>query len=255
MAKYRIGITERGDAATDLSWVRRLPDVDGCVVVTKNITSKAVRDALLANASKCVLHATITGWGSSVLEPNVPRWQDCLKAASELVEAGFPKSHVVIRVDPIMPWNPEPSRAVILSAYQPGFKRVRVSVLDTYRHMTERFHAAGVGTPEDLGITKAEGIARVAAMLNEVAADCPGIRIEACAEPGLNVIHQGCISPTDLELMGLSDPDADQTGYQRPACMCYSGKTELLTRKARCPHQCLYCYWRDVPVSVPNTFA
>ena len=28
--------------------------------------------------------------------------------------------------------------------------------------------------------------------------------------------------------------------------MCYAGKTELLKHKTRCPHGCLYCYWKDM---------
>ena len=35
MAKYKIGITERGDAGLDVSWVGKLDAVDGAVVITK----------------------------------------------------------------------------------------------------------------------------------------------------------------------------------------------------------------------------
>lgn len=35
MAMYRIGVTESGDAAIDLSWVQKMGTVDGAVVITK----------------------------------------------------------------------------------------------------------------------------------------------------------------------------------------------------------------------------
>ena len=74
------------------------------------------------------------------------------------------------------------------------------------------------------------------------------LRIESCAEPGLTEpIACGCISGYDLNLLGLyEDTEANGVGYQRKGCMCYAGKTELLKHKARCPHGCLYCYWKDM---------
>lgn len=241
----KIGITERGDAATDLSWINKLSTVDGCVVITKNPTHPKVQEALLKNANKCILHATITGWGGSVLEPNVPMWPKAIDAVTNLVNNGFPREHVVIRVDPVMPWDTSPSFNVINAAYARGFRRFRLSVLDTYTHMTVRFHAAGLGTPHDLGFSYQNGISEANQMIATLKHIYPDIVIEACAEPGLNAEHRGCVSDKDLDILGLSHDVIDQTGYQRPACMCYSGKTELLTNKKRCPHQCLYCYWKD----------
>lgn len=43
MAKYKIGITEAGDAGLDLSWVNKLDTVDGAVVITKCISPPARR--------------------------------------------------------------------------------------------------------------------------------------------------------------------------------------------------------------------
>lgn len=74
------------------------------------------------------------------------------------------------------------------------------------------------------------------------------LRIESCAEPGLTEpIACGCISDYDLNLLGFSeDAESNGAGYQRKGCMCYAGKTELLKHKTRCPHGCLYCYWKDI---------
>ena len=86
MAKYKIGITEAGEAGLDLSWVKKLDTVDGAVVITKCI-SPEFYDAVLANKDKLILHATFTGYGHSVLEPNVPPPYDEFDAIMALEKA------------------------------------------------------------------------------------------------------------------------------------------------------------------------
>lgn len=67
------------------------------------------------------------------------------------------------------------------------------------------------------------------------------------------VLITKCVSPDffisdyDLNLLGFSEEaESNGAGYQRKGCMCYAGKTELLKHKTRCPHGCLYCYWKDI---------
>ena len=67
MAKYKIGITEAGDAGLDLSWEPYVDNLDGVVLVTKNITP-SFHDAALRNKEKAILHATITGYGNTQME-------------------------------------------------------------------------------------------------------------------------------------------------------------------------------------------
>ena len=88
MAKYKIGITEAGDAGLDLSWVNKLDTVDGAVVITKCI-SPEFYDAVLSNKDKLIIHATFTGYGHSVLEPNVPSPYDEFDAIMALERAGL----------------------------------------------------------------------------------------------------------------------------------------------------------------------
>ncbi len=38
MSKYKIGITEAGDAGGDLSWENKLDNVDAAILITKDIT-------------------------------------------------------------------------------------------------------------------------------------------------------------------------------------------------------------------------
>lgn len=47
MARYKIGITEAGDAGLDLSWANKLDTVDGAIIITKCI-SPEFYDAVLS---------------------------------------------------------------------------------------------------------------------------------------------------------------------------------------------------------------
>ena len=268
MAKYKIGITEHGDASLDLSWVDRLPEVDGAVLVTKEI-SHGLRDAVLANKEKLILHATTTGYGGTVLEPYVPPYHENLNHVLDLVNCGFPADHVVIRIDPIIPTEKGLALAfnVFKDAIDLGFTRFRVSIIDMYDHVCNRFVDAGLPLPYGYKVFQPskKQIAAVDDMLTEVRRYYCGkepfdgfkrydtkeikdvlrnLSIECCAEPELkNAQHCGCISDKDLELLCLENDD-DGIGYQRKHCMCYSGKVELLKSKHPCGHQCLYCFWK-----------
>lgn len=260
MARYKIGTTEHGDAGLDLSWASRLRTVDGAIVITKCV-SPDFRDVVITHKDRLVVHATVTGYGRSVLEPNVPLTYESLIAVHALVQRGFPREKIVIRVDPIIPTPKGISTAkeTIKLFMDFGFSRFRVSIIDMYPHVIERFRQAKLPSPYGAGefSPNEEQIRAVDKMLNEVSEywrSLPNrwlltdeLRIEGCAEPGLtNVIQCGCVSDYDLALLGLSeDDDVDSVGYQRPHCMCYSGKKELLKGKSRCGHKCLYCFWQQ----------
>ena len=70
MARYKIGATDGGDAGLDLSWKEKLSSVDGAVLITKRVTPKLIE--AVRNLPNVIVHATCTGYGSTVLEPNVP---------------------------------------------------------------------------------------------------------------------------------------------------------------------------------------
>lgn len=140
MALYKIGVTEAGDAGVDLSWEEKLDDVDAAVLITKCV-SPDFFDATLRHKDKLIIHTTVTGYGHSILEPNVPTLYEEFTAIMELVKAGFPMSRIVVRVDPIIPTEKGLSVAyhTLTSFMEMGFQRYRVSVIDMYPHARSRF--------------------------------------------------------------------------------------------------------------------
>ncbi len=251
--KYKIGITEAGDAGIDLSWVDKLNFVDGAIVITKQITPQ-FKEAVLKNKNKLIIHATITGYGATMLEPNVPAPQNEYDRLVELINDGFPINKIVVRVDPIIPTTKGVKLAsqIIKAGIGLGFINYRISVIDMYPHVRQRFSQNNLPLPYG-----ESGFYPSKAQFSDVDEMLKGLMeygkskigddftIEACAEPQLkNVIHEGCIAARDLELLDLCDEKSEFYGYQRKDCMCYSGKTELLSSKKRCPHGCLYCYWK-----------
>ncbi|NBH77084.1 DUF1848 family protein [Clostridiaceae bacterium] len=256
MAKYRIGATNGGDAGLDLSWRGKMDAVDGAVLITKHITPQFIE--AVHNLENVVVHATCTGYGGTVLEPNVPTVTEQFARVKDLIAVGFPKERIVIRVDPIIPTTKgiQTAMGVLKMFMDASFYRYRISIIDMYPHVRKRFAAAGLPLPYgDSFAPHREDWQRVNKMITDTKIywangnHSDDIRIEACAEPTLTeAIRCGCVSEYDISLMGLTvdSDDLDTAGYQRRDCLCYSGKKELLNGKKPCPYQCLYCFWKDV---------
>ena len=251
----RIGITERGDAGLDLTWKDKLNQVDGVVLVTKNLNQHfrtAVLDSM--GTKPIIVHATITGWGGTPLEPHVPNFQTSIQNLQKLIQDGFPLKQCVLRIDPIIPFKVgldvvnDVLSQVADCPEQRGI-RGRVSILDEYQHVKQRLQMRGLSPFYPNGRFQASRQQKddVLTFLRHWNKK-ENIIFETCAEPDLldpAVVQQGCISPVDLQIMNLPVPQASYNNPQnRYGCLCLGCKTELLTRKQQCPHGCLYCYWR-----------
>lgn len=254
----KIGITERGDAGIDLSWESKLKydAVDSAVLITKNITDK-FREAVMRQydaGKKIILHATCTGYGGTVIEPNVPEYRKQVDSLVQLVEAGFPIENCVLRIDPIIPTANGIKRALDVITYAeekgviPG-ARIRISIYDEYKHVKERLKDAGIqpAYPGSQFQASTEQFRAAAEALVDT-----GHTFYTCAEPKLlrygkgHIKAFGCVSEQDFHIMGLEMPEDLLVNMQhRSGCLCLSCKTELLTRKAQCPHKCIYCYWKN----------
>lgn len=255
MARYRIGITEAGDAGLDLSWADKLDSVDGAILITKDANYK-FREKALVHKDKVIVHATVTGYGGTVLEPNVPPKEMQLKNVLMLIDDGFPREKIVIRIDPIVPTENgiETAFSVFKMFMESGwFPRYRVSIVDMYSHVRERFSVSGLPLVYGNSFLPSKkqiyAVDQMLARAHELWHDIGDryVSIECCAEPELSYAWEyGCISRNDLQLLGLYDVETDKEfcGFQRKHCKCYSGKVELLKNKSRCDHKCAYCYWK-----------
>ena len=101
----RIGITERGDAGLDFSWKEKLYMLDCAVLITKNMNDRFIENVCYAyeKGYKLIVHFTCTGLGDTEFEPNVPHYEKQIGQLRKLINSGFPKSHCVLRIDPIVP--------------------------------------------------------------------------------------------------------------------------------------------------------
>lgn len=241
----KIGITEAGDAGLDLTWTNKMSSVDGAILITKHITDAFIQKALKYK-NKVIIHATCTGMGGSIIEPNVPTYEEQLSQLRKLIFFDFPEDQIVLRIDPIVPTKKGLMTAQKVIDASP-VKRIRFSVLDCYPHVRERFQMKNIPLPYGNNFQAPDEF--FDDMKAWISSQNPDISFECCAEPAFlnfeKVKCTGCVSEQDLKLLGLElDKDYIQ-GAQRAGCMCLSCKTELLEHKKKCPHGCLYCYWKD----------
>lgn len=251
----KIGITEQGDAGLDFSWKAKLSKLDGAVLITKNISDVFIRQILDSYDifKNIILHCTCTSHGDSVLEPYVPTYQIQLNQLKKLIDSGFPAKNIVLRIDPIIPDMLNSVKNMLdyaesLNILQ-NINRIKISVFDDYKHVKERFAAAGLNSvyPEKF-YASFQQMQTVNNFFKTLKAKFPHLEISCCAEPYLdkNIFkHTGCISEDDLKIFGLINTSTSINPQNRKGCLCLDCKTELLCSKNRCAHKCLYCYWRD----------
>ena len=251
----KIGITERGDPSIDYSWVKKMDKVDGAIIITKNLTDKLIEEAI-PYMYKLIFHVSCTGYGQTVVEPNIPEYTHQLSQALKVLRMMSSES-VVIRIDPIIPTYKGLKRAkkVFETAYKLGFRRFRVSLMDAYPHVRERFKALEKEYSlendsclpyGDRFSPTPEQIKAANDLFKEMKDKYSDISIESCAEKDLTETERiGCVSEKDLKILGLDMKNVDSVGYQRKGCLCCSAKTELLSNKKQCPYKCLYCYWKN----------
>ena len=241
----RIGTCESNEIAFNLDAFDRL--YKGNIIITKRLTDKLI-EKLIEHQDKVILHLTCTGMGRTRIEPFVPSVEETHDKFVKLIEGGFPISHVVLRVDPIVPTQKGVETAMhVLKRFEGlGIKRVRISFLDNYKHVQERFKEENIPILYD-GSFHAPLAERLDALekIKQCAFERGFESVEACGEPGIESIP--CLSQKDIDILGLSDEiELVGSAEQRKSCGCPSNKTELLKVKPKqCEHKCIYCYWHN----------
>lgn len=261
----RIGMTEAGDAGIDLSWFEKIKNNDdlvGAILITKGIANKPFRDKALEliKLKPIMIHAGITGWGGSPMEPAIKTPEESINAVRELIDAGFPAEHIVLRIDPIFPNDEGLTRAThvidLAKNIIPNVKRIRISIYDDYYRARQEIVSRGYKPIDKNPKWKSELERRPTKEQVRVVAEAlmkaanPDQVFELCAEPELAEAYPdrfkwfGCLSHKDCKIMGIKVPEGiGINGQNRFGCRCLKMKTELLSNKRRCPHNCAYCYW------------
>lgn len=242
--KQFIGITEAGDPCFNLDIFDRL--YQGNIVITKNLTNKLI-EKLIEHKDKCILHFSVTGQGGTILEPLVPTVEKSYQQFKKLIENGFPISQTVLRIDPIIPTDKGTSKALnVLDAFKEfNIPRVRISFLDMYKHVKERFDEIKLKHPyEDFHAPLVERKLAFKQILNLSMELGYGI-VETCGEPGFE--STPCLSQKDIDILNLTNIiTLNGNKGQRKTCGCAGNKKELIVGKPhRCDNSCLYCFWKN----------
>lgn len=268
-----IGITERGDPCLDFSWIKLIDYVDGAIIISKGY-NEDFNSSLLKYKDKIIYHATCTGLGSTILEPNVPFFINQIENIEKIIEKGFPVNQIVIRIDPIIPkdiffqldiYNKNNCfkldvydtiiTDIIRKCINLGIRRFRYSFLDLYPHVIKRLEERNIktkGIKEERSfwinifqkIEKEMYFKDKGIELKNINPNDLTVFFEACAENTIDYHRIGCVSKRDFEILKLNTDEAKGSSNQRPLCLCCSAKKEMLTNKKQCPHECLYCYWK-----------
>lgn len=247
--KNLIGITERGDAALDTSWKDWVFEQKRPAILISKDSAKLFNEITkMSNAygflPNIIVHCTITGFGGTKIEPNVPTADVSLEWYSKFVSL-LGKDRVVLRCDPVIPTEKCAAFAATTVMSKALGTRIRFSFLDLYHHVKQRFLDAGVDI-DKLGIKDGSLHAdldhrlELVQLMKRHVAD-PSLLL-ACGEPGIQ--NEPCVSKRDCDILGVELMQSSHS--QRFACHCAANKTELLKTKGQCKHRCLYCYWKNV---------
>lgn len=253
-----VGVTEISDAGYHYPKIKQLYKAN--ILITKHLEEPGFHEFLLNNNDKCILHATITGWGGTKIEPGVPTPEESFAYLRSLIDKGFPVNHIVLRIDPIIP-TPEGIERMLdtFSDYLDQFgslflgsasPRIRISILDLYEHVKLRLIAAGIilpytsfNAPEHLVIKVLSALEQsYKSYLNIMHQNAP--IIESCAENFSRswINPCGCVSQNDINILGV-DVKLEGHSHQRKSCRCPANKKQLIYRKMeRCKSGCMYCY-------------
>jgi len=219
----KIGITEGADPTANLDWMPWTYDGNPAILITKR---PELLLPMLTGEENIIIHCTITGWGGTKVEPNIPDWLTEIAYYHRLCNL-FGMERVVLRIDPILPnYNLALLRAILEHAEG----RLRISFLDAYPHVKTRFSNANVRLEQSTFHQPLE--------LRRLIWDELG-KPEVCGEPDMPITP--CVSSMDCAILGVEPLNTEK--HQRPACHCLANKTELCG-KHNCTYGCLYCYWR-----------
>jgi hypothetical protein len=209
------------------------------------LRNAAAREAL-SRYDQVFCHLTITGLGSTPLEPNIAPWPEVIAQLPELISCAGDARRVSVRYDPIVHWyegdhlesNLPLAEPILSEVSKAGIHTVRVSFATLYGKVSRRkgWHWYDPTPEERLRIA-----GEVSALARSLA-----ITIHACSQNNLQqagVLLSRCI---DGELLSTLHPHKLPAALgkdrgQRAECGC-TPSVDIGSYQMRCPNGCRYCY-------------
>ena len=217
------------------------------VIWTKNphnmIKPGKLRDILSAY-SQIYVHLTITGLGKTILEPNIPEWNEIVSMIPNLVEMVNAPERITWRFDPLIEAEKDGTKIsnfalfgkIAEKATKHGITSCRTSWVEPYKKVIRRLDKKGI----KLTILSKEK-RQIQAKELEAQAGNLGMDISYCSMEGFSRSH--CIDGKLLNRLhpkGFSCSEKRAKG-QRKLCGC-TKSLDIGWYSLKCDNGCLYCY-------------
>lgn len=200
----------------------------------------------LVNNPHVGVNITISGWGSSWLEPGAPDPETMIHYFNDLTEK-IDLNRIRLRIDPGIPTEEGIIRATRVLTNISKLPKVLTSLIQCYSWQKNIFNKLGIDLefysvkfgnalfPEKVLADRwYECLLQVRPDAKELISFC-GMPYEVDG-----AIHTGCVDEDLLKAIGVTEFKKLLPGKQRPGCKCIIKKKQACFGK--CEHKCQYCY-------------
>ena len=202
-------------------------------------------EVLLLKETNFAIAFTISGWGGTWLEPNVPTAETMIKHFNG--SAQMLGNRTFLRIDPIIPTELGFMKALNVAVQIQRPVKIITSILQLYSGHDRIAKKLGIDISKySVQSGRAKFVNQKIAqdwidLLNLTTHWSEG-RVQMCGMPYSikGSIHTGCIDEDLLKNIGVTDYDKINAGKQRPGCKCVIAKRQLMM--GSCQHKCVYCY-------------
>ncbi len=217
------------------------------VIWTKNpqnmITAGKLKE-VLSSYSQLYVHLTITGLGNTILEPNIPEWENTVKMLPDLVDMVKDPERIIWRFDPLIEAEIKGTQisnydlfpVIAKQIKDHGIAKCKTSWVEPYKKVIRRLDKKHI----KLSILSKEERQVQAEELEKHAAKL-GIKVSYCSMEGFS--RSNCIDGelfNRLHSEGLLCSEKRAKG-QRKLCGC-SESLDIGWYSLKCDNGCLYCY-------------
>jgi len=221
--------------------------VHSLVVWTKNpynmIKPGRLRDILSAY-SQIYVHLTITGLGNTLLEPNIPEWNEIVRMIPDLVKMVKTPERITWRFDPLITAEKDGEKISNFELFSKiaekttkhGITSCKTSWVEPYKKVIRRLDKKGIKLHI---LSKKER--QIQAWKLQAQAENLGMSVSFCSMEGFSRSH--CIDGKLLNRLhpkGLSCSSKRAKG-QRKLCGC-TESLDIGWYSLKCGNGCLYCY-------------